>query len=106
MTSEQVQVNCLGLDVCFPSTLTILRQIKNSKHACCRLPLSDEIGLICFSNNIYAHRFVDSIEKGSYALQDMTFDQARDLAKRKDEPHLSALVLADDILNMLIHYIR
>lgn len=87
----------------WPEDLVII-SLGEGKHGCyCYFGTH---GLVAFSSESEAASFIKSEELGWKAtLEDMTFDEARDLAKSKPTP-VMALILFRTPNNCLVHYVK
>lgn len=93
----------LGLTEDFPSTLYVLRHPPSNKYGCyCHQGIH---GLASFSNEDAAFRFAEFIDLSGMVTEQVSFDQAREIAKERPMPIIS-LMLLDDLREPVIHYVR
>jgi hypothetical protein len=93
----------LGLTDEFPQQLFVLRHPPSQKYGCyCHQGVH---GLACFTDEASAFRFAEWIDLSGMVTEDVSFDQAREIAKDRPMPIVS-LMLLDDIRQPVIHYIR
>ena len=93
----------LGLDETFPDKLFVLHHVPSHRYGCY---YHDGIhGLACFSTESGAFRFAELIELGGMATEEVTFDEARQVAKDRPMPVVS-LMLLDRLDDPKIHYVR
>jgi hypothetical protein len=91
----------LGMD--FPDTVFVLHHPPTNKFGC--FCIKSVHGLACFSTENNAYRFSEWLELSGMAALQVTFDEARDIAK--DRPtYVVSLMLLDDMNNPVIHYVR
>ena len=92
-----------GIEDTFPETLYLLHHPSSSKYGCyCHDGVH---GLACFSTELGAFRFAEWIDLSGMAVQEMSFDEAREVAKQRPLPVVS-LMLLDRMDDPKIHYIR
>lgn len=92
----------LGLDSEFPDRVYVLKH-STGKYGCyCHNGLH---GLACFSTEVGAFRFSEWIALSGMACEDVTFDEAREIAQRRPAP-IECLMLLDDLESPEIHYVR
>jgi hypothetical protein len=93
----------LGLDETFPDTLVILHHPSSGKYACyCHDGIH---GLASFSTEVHAHMFAQEINFSGMALLEVSFDEAREIAKGRPMPIVS-LMLLDKPHDPTIHFVR
>ncbi len=98
-------LSCPFLDIAdsIPDSLYVLRHEPSGKYGCyCHEGVH---GLACFSTQGHAFRFAEWIDLSGMASQNVTFDEARDIAKARPLPIVS-LMLLDDMSAPKIHYVR
>lgn len=93
----------LGLDVEFPERLFVLKHPPSGKYGC--YCFNGVHGLACFSTEHGAFRFAEWIDLSGMACEQVNFEEAREIAKRRPLPVVS-LMLLDDIADPKIHYVR
>ena len=93
----------IGLETTFPETLYISKHKPTSKYAC--YSVDGVHGLACFSTQIAAAQFSSEIEGGMMEVVEVSFDEAREIAKERPMPVVS-LMLLDDLNDPQIHYVR
>lgn len=105
MTSAPVAnpVQFAGLDYEFPSVLWILKHEQLGKFGCyCFQGIN---GLAAFSTEALAIDFAKWVAELLLATQEVTFDEAREVAKGRPLPVI-ALFLCDDLDAVQIHYVK
>lgn len=96
-------LSSLGLGEEFPENLVLLHHPASGKYGCyCHDGVH---GLACFSDTNSAFRFAEWIDLSGMATQEVTFDEAREVAKARPMPIVS-LMLMDNLNNPKIHYVR
>jgi hypothetical protein len=102
MTRTQT-IPLMGLDDAFPENLYVLHHPASNRYGCFQY---DGIhGLACFSTEEGALRFSEWIELSGMTTNQVTFDEAREVAKDRPLPVVS-LMLLDTINNPKIHFVR
>lgn len=102
MTELELQP-LLGIDDTFPETVYLLSHPASSRYGCyCHNGVH---GLACFSSESGAFRFAEWIDLSGMSTLEVTFDQAREIAKGRPMP-IVALMLLDRLDDPLIHYVR
>lgn len=102
MTELELQP-LLGIDEAFPDTVYLLSHPASSRYGCyCHNGVH---GLACFSSEAGAFRFAEWIDLSGMSTLEVSFDQAREIAKGRPMP-IVALMLLDRINDPLIHYVR
>lgn len=91
----------LGLDH-WPETLYIGHDRELGLYACRDCGV---IGLAAFSNESDATEYLARFERTSLFTQEVSFEEARQIAKDRPLP-VVALLLLDDLENPVIHYVR
>lgn len=92
-----------GLDVEFPDVLYLLYHPSTDRYGCyCHGGVH---GLACFSEELGAFRFAEFIEISGMASRQVSFDEARQIAKERPIP-VVALMLLDDLEDPQIHYVK
>src|SRR5688572_25448667 len=93
----------LGLEDTFPDSLFLLYHPRTEKYGCyCHHGVH---GLACFSTEAGAFRFAEWIDLSGMQSMEITFDEAREIAKDRPPP-VVALMLLDKLEDPLIHYVR
>ena len=93
----------IGLDETFPQSLYVLHHPSSDRYGCfCHDGVH---GLACFSNEAGAFRFAEWIDLSGMRTQEITFDDARQVAKERPMPVVS-LMLLDQLENPIIHFVR
>ncbi len=93
----------LGLDETFPDALFVLHHPSTGRYGCfCHDGIH---GLACFSSESGAFRFAEWIDLSGMQTVELSFDEARQVAKDRPMP-VVALMLLDEITSPLIHYVR
>ena len=93
----------LGLDNEFPDTLYVLFHAGSGRYGC--FFHEGVHGLASFSSENAAFRFAEHINLSGMATQEVSFEEAREVAKSRPMPVVS-LMLLDEIDNPKIHYVR
>lgn len=94
---------CSDLESYFPDTLYVLYHPASGRYGCyCHERVH---GLASFSNENLAFRFSEHIELPGLMTQELTFDEAREVAKERPLP-VVALMLLDNMDDPKIHYVR
>ena len=102
MIESVVSPSLAGLDE-FPDDLFVLHHSATGKYGCfCHEGIH---GLACFSSEVAAFRFAELIEDAGMSSVELSFDEAREVAKARPLP-VVALMLLDSLLSPKIHYIR
>lgn len=93
----------LGLENEFPDTVYVSYHPSTGKYGCyCHLGVH---GLACFSTESNAFRFTEWIELSGMSVVELSFDEAREVAKSRPHP-VVALMLLDSMEDPKIHYVR
>ncbi|MEI7984496.1 MAG: hypothetical protein WCI55_02610 [Armatimonadota bacterium] len=93
----------LGLDNEFPSSVFVLSHVASKRYGCyCHQNVH---GLACFSTKAGAAGFGQFIDLDGLKIVELTFDEARDVAKDRPMP-VTAVMLLDDMSDPKIHFIR
>lgn len=93
----------LGLEDTFPQRLFIVRHNPTSKYGCyCH---DGTHGLACFSNEQGAISFAAWINMPGMSSEEVSFDEAREVAKDRPMP-ITSLMLLDNMEDPLIHFVR
>jgi hypothetical protein len=93
----------LGLDETFPDKLYVLHHAPSKRYGCY---LFDGVhGLACFSTEGGAIRFSEWIDLSGMQTEELSFEEARQVAKDRPMPVVS-LMLLDQINDPKIHYVR
>ncbi|MFY9232990.1 MAG: hypothetical protein WAO58_00860 [Fimbriimonadaceae bacterium] len=93
----------LGLEETFPDTLYLLFHPHSGKYGCyCHQGVH---GLACFSTEAGAFRFAEWIDLSGMKCMEISFDEAREVAKDRPMP-VVALMLLDKLDDPLIHFVR
>lgn len=102
MSSTLVQP-ILGLEQEFPDSVHVLNHPSSGRYGCyCHQGVH---GLACFSTENAAIRFAEHIDLGGMTVVNLSFDEAREVAKARPLP-VVALMLLDRMDDPLIHYVR
>jgi hypothetical protein len=102
MTITEIESK-LGLDESIPDKVWILFHPRSGKYGCYNH--QGIHGLACFSNENSSFRFAEFIDLVGMVSKEVSFDEAREVAKSRPLPVI-ALMLCDDMDNPNIHYIR
>lgn len=87
----------------FPDKVHVLHHSPTKRYGCyCHQGVH---GLACFSSKSGAMKFGEFIELDGLSVLEMTFDEAREVAKTRPMP-VTTLMLLDNINDPKIHYVR
>jgi hypothetical protein len=101
--SQTLTLPLVGLDETFPDTLFVLHHPSSNRYGCfCHDGIH---GLACFSTEQGAFRFAEWIDLSGMTTKEMSFDEAREVAKERPLPVVS-LMLLDHMEDPQIHYVR
>lgn len=101
--NQVLDLPILGLDTEFPDQLVILQQNNTDRFGCyCHEGVH---GLACFSEEARALGFADRNDLQGMACLEVSFDEAREIAKNRPMP-VVALILLDRLDAPQIHYVR
>jgi hypothetical protein len=93
----------LGLGATFPERLFVLHHPSTNRYGCfCHEGVH---GLACFSTENGAFRFAEWIDLSGMTTRELSFDEAREVAKERPMPIVS-LMLLDHIEKPEIHFVR
>lgn len=101
--SQVLDQPLLGLDDTFPDVLYLLHHALSGRYGC--FFHNGVHGLACFSTEAGAIRFSEWIDLSGMTTQEVTFDEARAVAKDRPMP-VTSLMLLDDMQNPKIHFVR
>ena len=101
--SQILDCPVLGLDTSFPDTLFVLKHAPSGKYGC--YCYEGVHGLASFSDQSLAKGFASSISLSHMVCEQVSFDEARQIAKDRPMPIIS-LMLLDDMADPQIHYVR
>jgi hypothetical protein len=93
----------LGLDERFPDTLWLLHHPASGRFGC--YCFNNVHGVACFSTENGAFRFAEWIDLTGMVTLEVSFDEARQIAKDRPLPVVS-LMLLDDLEHPQIHFVR
>ncbi len=98
-----VETPLLGLENQFPDRVFVLHHPRSDRYGCyCHGAIH---GLACFSDEAAAYKFADWIDLSGMVTREVTFDEAREVAKMRPLPVVS-LMLLDSLSDPQIHYVR
>ena len=98
-----LELSLCGLDEAFPENMYVLHHPSTDRYGCfCHEGIH---GLACFSEEQGAFRFAEWIELSGMTTKEISFDEAREIAKARPLPVVS-LMLLDSLMNPQIHYVR
>jgi hypothetical protein len=101
--SQVLDLPLLGLEETFPDTLYVLHHPASGRYGCfCHEGIH---GLACFSTEGGAFRFAEWIDLSGMQTVEVSFDEARAVAKDRPLPVVS-LMLLDHINDPKIHFVR
>ncbi|HLK15620.1 MAG TPA: hypothetical protein VKT78_12520 [Fimbriimonadaceae bacterium] len=101
--SQVLDLPLLGLDETFPDVLFVLHHASSGRYGC--FFHEGVHGLACFSTETGAFRFAEWIDLSGMETRELTFEEARSVAKDRPMPVISMMLL-DDIQHPKIHYVR
>ncbi|MFM9874142.1 MAG: hypothetical protein ACKVQS_11840 [Fimbriimonadaceae bacterium] len=93
----------LGLTSEFPQQLYIVKHTPTNKYGC--YCYDGTHGLACFSNEAGASAFAAWINMPGMLSEEVSFDEAREVAKDRPMPIVS-LMLLDNMEDPQIHFVR
>lgn len=93
----------LGLGTEFPDTLYILHHPASGKYGC--FLHAGTHGVACFSTENGALRFSELIDLCGMTSHQVSFDEAREVAKGRPHP-VTALILLDDPSDPHVHFVK
>lgn len=101
--NSTLELPILGIDTDFPESLYVLHHGSTGKYGCyCH----DQVhGLACFSTEQSAFRFAEWIDLSGMSTIEVSFDEAREIAKSRPLPIVS-LMLLDRLTDPKIHFVR
>ena len=101
--SQTLTLPVLGLDETFPDALFVLHHPASDRYGCfCHDGVH---GLACFSTEGGAFRFAEWIDLSGMQTKELSFDEAREVAKDRPMPVVS-LMLLDNLSDPQIHFVR
>lgn len=101
--SQTLSLPLIGLDEVFPDKVFVLHHPSSDRYGCYQF---DGIhGLACFSAEGGAFRFAEWIDLSGMMTRELSFDEAREVAKARPMPVVS-LMLLDRMEDPQIHYVR
>ncbi len=101
--SQTLSLPLIGLDETFPENVFVLHHPSSNRYGC--FQHEGIHGLACFSSEGGAFRFAEWIDLSGMMTKELTFDEAREIAKERPLPVVS-LMLLDSLNNPQIHYVR
>lgn len=93
----------LSIGESFPGLLFVLHHPSSDRYGC--FQYEGVIGLACFSQEKDAASFGSLIQLDGLTVAEVSFDEARDIAKARPLP-VTSIMLLDEISRPLIHYVR
>ncbi len=101
--TQTLNLPLVGLDNVFPDIVYVLHHPSSERYGCfCHDGIH---GLACFSSELGAFRFAEWIELSGMRTVEMSFDDAREVAKGRPLPVVS-LMLLDTLTDPKIHFVR
>jgi hypothetical protein len=101
--SATLSLPILGLENEFPASVFVLYHSNTKRYGCyCHHGVH---GLACFSTNAGAVKFGEFIDLDGLSVMQLSFDEAREVAKERPLP-VTALMLLDNMNDPKVHYIR
>jgi uncharacterized membrane protein YcgQ (UPF0703/DUF1980 family) len=101
--SQTLTLPLIGLDETFPDRVFVLHHPASNRYGCfCHEGVH---GLACFSDETGAFRFAEWIDLSGMMTRELSFDEAREVAKERPLPVVS-LMLLDNLNDPQIHYVR
>lgn len=93
----------LGLGETFPGIVYVLSHASSGRYGCyCHHGVH---GLACFCTEANAFRFAEWIDLSGMSVVELSFDEAREVAKARPLP-VVAMMLLDEMDDPKIHYVR
>lgn len=100
---ELLECPILGLEDAFPESVHVLHHPSTGKYGCyCHEGVH---GVASFESRGAAMRFSEQIDLSGIAIVEVSFEDAREIAKARPMP-VVALMLLDRLDEPLIHYVR
>lgn len=100
---ETLSLPLIGLDETFPEVVFVLHHPSSGRYGCfCHEGIH---GLACFSSEMGAFRFAEWIDLSGMCTVELSFDEAREVAKGRPLPVVS-LMLLDHLDDPQIHFVR
>lgn len=93
----------LGLESAFPEQLYVVFHAPTKKYGC--FCFEGVHGLACFSDPTGARRFSEFLQLEGICAQEVSFDEAREIAKARPMPIIS-LMLLDQLNDPKVHYVK
>ncbi len=100
---QSLQLPVLGLDFEFPDQLFVLQHPPTDRYGC--FQHQQVHGLACFSTEGGAIQFSRQIDLNGMVVRNLSFDEAREVAKARPMPVVSVMLL-DQLDNPQIHFVR
>ncbi|HEY3779706.1 MAG TPA: hypothetical protein VGL56_01390 [Fimbriimonadaceae bacterium] len=101
--NQTLDLPICGLDDSLPDQLFLLHHPSSAKYGCyCHDGIH---GLAAFSTEVGAFRFAEYIDLSGMSIEEMSFDEAREVAKQRPLPVVS-LMLLDRMDDPKIHFVR
>jgi hypothetical protein len=101
--NQTLDLPICGLEDSLPDQLFLLHHPASAKYGCyCHDGIH---GLAAFSTEVGAVRFAEYIDLSGMSIEEMTFDEAREVAKQRPLPVVS-LMLLDRMDDPKIHFVR
>jgi len=101
--SNTLVLPLIGLDETFPDNLFVLHHPASDRYGC--FYHEGIHGLACFSREASAFRFAEWIELSGMTTREVSFDEAREVAKQRPMP-VVCIMLLDRLDSPQIHYVR
>jgi len=101
--SNTLALPLLGLDEAFPDNLYLLHHPASDRYGC--FQHEGIHGLACFRNEAAAFRFAEWIDLSGMMTREVSFDEAREVAKQRPMPVVSVMLL-DRLESPQIHFVR
>jgi hypothetical protein len=93
----------LGLEHEFPENVFVLHHPHSKRFGCyCHMGVH---GLACFSTNVGAQKFGEFIDLDGLTVMQLSFDEAREIAKERPLP-VTAIMLLDNMNDPKVHFVR
>lgn len=100
---ETMECPVLGLDDAFPESVHVLHHPSTGKYGC--YCYEGVHGVASFESESAALRFSEQIELAGICIVEVSFEDAREIAKARPMP-VVALMLLDRLDDPRIHYVR
>lgn len=100
--TQTIDLPILGLDNAFPELVYVLPLEGRKLYVC--LSHNNLQGLACFEEKENAEKLIEGAQQNVF-VEEVEFDEAREIAKERP-PQITCLILADNLSDPKIHYVR